>query len=44
MKVDIKPDDADTYSTDDRGRVYLGSEYANSEVELAILSDGTDDD
>lgn len=25
-------------TTDDRGRIYLGSEYANSDVEVAILS------
>ena len=42
MKLDVHPDDVDTYNTDDRGRIYLGSEFANSEVEVAIV--GTVDD
>jgi len=37
MKIDVHPDEVDEYSTDDRGRVYLGTEYANSSVELAIV-------
>lgn len=37
MKVDVSPDDVDTYETDDRGRVYLGTEYADGEVEIAVL-------
>ena len=37
MYVRINPDDVDTYTTDDRGRLYLGSEYKNTEVEIAVL-------
>lgn len=37
MHVRINPDDVDTYTTDDRGRLYLGTEYANKNVEIAIL-------
>ena len=37
MKIDVHPDDVDTYKTDDRGRLYLGSEYKNTEVEIAVL-------
>ena len=37
MYVRINPDDVDTYKTDDRGRLYLGSEYKNTEVEIAVL-------
>ena len=39
MYVRINPNDVDTYSTDDRGRVYLGSEYKNTEVEIAVLDE-----
>ena len=38
MKVELRKDDIIEASTDDRGRVYLGSEYANQSVEVAILS------
>lgn len=37
MKVDVDPSDVQTLTTDDRGRVYLGAEYANSTVEVAVL-------
>lgn len=37
MKVEVDPDDVDKLKADDRGRVYLGSEYANKEVEVAVL-------
>lgn len=43
MKVELHPDDVDTYSTDSRGRLNLGTDYANSEVEIAILDDGAVD-
>lgn len=39
MKIDLHPDEVDVYNTDERGRVYLGTEYANSSVEIAILQD-----
>jgi len=42
MKVDVDPDDIQKASTDDRGRVYLGPEYANSEVEVAVLDADND--
>jgi hypothetical protein len=37
VKVEIDPDDIQKRPTDDRGRVYLGSEYANSNVEVVVL-------
>lgn len=43
MYVRINPDDADTYTTDSRGRITLGSEYANQTVEVAVLDDENDD-
>lgn len=36
-----------TKDTDDRGRIYLGTEYANKRVTVAVVeveSDGPDDD
>lgn len=39
MKVEVDPDKVDTYSTDNRGRIYLGSEYKNTEVEVAVLDE-----
>lgn len=45
MKVDA--DDLATKETDDRGRVYLGTEYANKRVTVAVVeveSDGPDDE
>jgi len=37
MHVQIDPDDVRKLRTDDRGRVYLGTEYANETVEVAVL-------
>lgn len=45
MKVDA--DDLRTKRTDDRGRVYLGTEYANKRVTVAVVeveSDRPDED
>jgi hypothetical protein len=43
MQVEVDPDDVDTYNTDDRGRIYLGPEHANSEVEVAVLDSEAND-
>lgn len=37
MNVELSPDDVQILTTDERGRVYLGTEYADSEVEVAVL-------
>jgi hypothetical protein len=37
MRIEVHPDDVDEYTTDGRGRLYLGTEYANTEVEIAIV-------
>lgn len=37
MKLDVKPEDVDEYTTDSRGRLTLGAEYDNQTVEIAIL-------
>lgn len=45
MKVDT--DDLRTNETDDRGRIYLGTEYANKRVTVAVVeveSDQPDED
>jgi len=45
MKVDAE--DLRTNETDDRGRIYLGTEYANKRVTIAVVdveSDGPDED
>lgn len=45
MKVDAR--DLRTNETDDRGRVYLGTEYANKRVTVAVIeveSDRPDED
>lgn len=39
--VSVDPEDVKTVTADDRGRVYLGTEYAKETVEVAIL--GEDD-
>ena len=44
MRVYVDPDDVQTLQTDNRGRVYLGSEHADSEVEVAILEHRPDDE
>ena len=43
MKVDVDSDDVLKRPTDDRGRVYLGPEYSNETVEVAILAVVNDD-
>lgn len=44
MKVEIRKSDIVEGQTDDRGRIYLGSEYADKTVEVAVLDviDGED--
>jgi len=45
MKVDAH--DLQTNETDDRGRIYLGTEYANKRVTVAVVeveSDRSDDE
>jgi len=42
MKVHVEPDDVDTYKADARGRITLGAEYGDEEVEVAIVD--RDDD
>lgn len=37
MKVVISKDDVVEATTDDRGRIYLGTEYSNKTVEVAVL-------
>lgn len=37
MDVKVDPDNIVTGTTDDRGRIYLGPEYKNQTVEVAIL-------
>jgi len=44
MELNVHPDDVDEYSTDSRGRIYLGTEYANTEVEVAIVGVDEADD
>jgi len=40
MKVDIDPDDLVTKGTDARGRLTLGSEYADrDEITVAVVDD-----
>lgn len=43
MNVEIDPDDVTKATTDDRGRIYLGPEYANTEVEVAVLDADRDE-
>jgi len=39
MKVHIDPDDIQELNADDRGRVYLGTEYANENgLQIAVLN------
>ncbi|MDG5776558.1 hypothetical protein VB773_22740 [Haloarculaceae archaeon H-GB2-1] len=45
MKVDA--DELQTNETDDRGRIYLGTEYANKRVTVAVVeveAEGPDED
>jgi len=37
VKVEIDPDDVQKRPADERGRVYLGTEYANAQVEVVVL-------
>lgn len=37
MRVEIAPEDVQVLTTDDRGRAYLGTEYADETVEVAVL-------
>jgi len=39
VKVEIDPSELVERSTDDRGRIYLGSEYANQNVKVLVLND-----
>ena len=40
MKIDA--DELQTNETDDRGRIYLGTEYANKRVTVAVVDVETD--
>jgi hypothetical protein len=45
MRIDA--DELQTNETDDRGRIYLGTEYANKRVTVAVVeveSEGPDED
>jgi len=44
MKVEINPDDADVYKADSRGRINLGTDYGDKEVEVAVLDVREKDD
>lgn len=44
MLVEVDPDDVQTLQTDDRGRVYLGSELADTTVEVALLDSDKEDE
>ena len=44
MEITIHPDDIETGTTDARGRIYLGPEYQNKTVEVAILHVADDTD
>jgi len=37
VEVNIDPDNIQKRPADDRGRVYLGSEYADKTVEVVVL-------
>lgn len=38
MRVHVDPDDVQTLDADGRGRVYLGTEFADETVEVAVLN------
>ncbi|MFB6252372.1 MAG: hypothetical protein ABEI27_11940 [Halobellus sp.] len=45
--MEVDADDVRTKETDDRGRIYLGTEYANKRVTVAVVevsTDGPDED
>jgi len=37
MRVEVNPSDVQELNADNRGRVYLGTEYADESVEVAVL-------
>lgn len=37
MHIQVSKEDIVEGPTDDRGRVYLGTQYANTKVEVAVL-------
>lgn len=37
--IHADPEKIKTYETDNRGRLNLGTDYANQEVEIAVLSE-----
>lgn len=39
MKIDIPADKAQTLKADDRGRINIGTEFANQEVEVVVLDE-----
>lgn len=39
MKIEVKKEDIVEKETDSRGRVTLGKEYANQEVQLVVFSE-----
>lgn len=39
MKVDVDPNDLVEKTADSRGRITLGSDYANEKVKVLILND-----
>lgn len=41
MKIEVEPDDVMEKNTDDRGRFYLGADFADrDDVEIAVLDMG----
>lgn len=40
MLVEVSKDDVIEGETDDRGRIYLGTDYAERYVEVAVLCEG----
>jgi len=40
--MNVDADDIQTNETDDRGRIYLGTEYANKRVTVAVVDVETD--
>jgi len=40
--MNVDADDIQTNETDDRGRIYLGTEYANKQVTVAVVDVETD--
>lgn len=45
MNVNVDPDDVQKLDADGRGRVYLGSEYADMDgIEIAVLNNPGEED